>query len=132
MIIAGNPTLIRNVAINQARLASPEHPIINDVTGQSITTNLPANAPLRAPYQGVEVGFQQVQSTAQSNYNSLQVSLTRRFSKGLQFLASYTYSKSIDNASGNSASTGDVQDVSNVRGNQLDNRANRGPTRKWS
>ena len=34
-----------------------------------------------------------------SNYNSLQLSLEKRFSKGLQFQAAYTFSKSIDNAS---------------------------------
>jgi hypothetical protein len=119
--------LIRNVAINQARLASQQHPIINDVTGQAITTNTPANAALRAPYQGVEtVGFNQLQSTAQSTYSSLQMSLARRFPNGLQFLASYTHARSIDNASGNGASTGDVVDASSIGGNQLDNRANRG------
>jgi hypothetical protein len=119
--------LIRNIVINQARLASPQHPIINEVTGQVITTNTPTNATLRAPYQGVEVaGFNQIQSTAQSTYNSLQMSLARRLSKGLQFLAAYTYSKSIDNASGMSASTGDVRDTINILGDQLDNRANRG------
>jgi hypothetical protein len=36
---------------------------------------------------------------ANSNYNSLQVSLEKRFSHGLQFQAAYTFSKSIDNAS---------------------------------
>lgn len=121
--------LIRDIAINQARLASPQNPIINAVTGQVITTNTPAatNVALRAPYQGVEVGsFLQIQSTAQSTYNSLQLSMTRRLSKGLQFLASYTYAKSIDNASGGSDSSGDVRDTINIAGNQLDNRANRG------
>lgn len=121
--------LIRDLAINQARLASPQRPIINAVTGQAITTNTPAatNVALRAPYQGVEVGsFLQIQSTAQSTYNSLQMSLTRRLTKGLQFLASYTYAKSIDNASGGSDSTGEVRDTINIAGNQLDNRANRG------
>lgn len=34
-----------------------------------------------------------------SNYNSLQASLERRFSHGLQFEAAYTYSKSIDDSS---------------------------------
>ena len=93
--------LIRDIGINQARLASPQRPIINAVTGPAITTNTPANVALRAPYQGVEVGgFLQIQSTAQSTYNSLQMSLTRRLSKGLHFLASYTYAKSLDNASG--------------------------------
>jgi hypothetical protein len=119
--------LIRNVRINQASLASPQHPIINQVTGQTITTNMPANVALRAPYQGIEVGnFQQVQSTAQSTYNSLQMSLTRRLSRGLQFLAAYTFAKSIDNAAGGSASTGDTVDGFPGRANQFDNRANRG------
>jgi hypothetical protein len=119
--------LIRDIAINQARLASPQRPIVNAVTGQVITTNTPGNVALRAPYQGVEVGsFLQIQSTAQSTYNSLQMSLTRRFSKGLQFLASYTYAKSIDNASGGSESSGDVRDTINIAGDQLDRRANRG------
>ena len=36
---------------------------------------------------------------ANSAYNSLQVSLEKRFSKGLQLQAAYTYSKSIDQAS---------------------------------
>jgi len=36
---------------------------------------------------------------ANSAYNSLQVSFERRMSKGLQFLAAYTWSKSIDEAS---------------------------------
>jgi hypothetical protein len=36
---------------------------------------------------------------ANSAYNSLQVSLERRFAKGLQFLAAYTWSKSFDDAS---------------------------------
>ncbi len=121
--------LIRDLAINQARLASPQRPIINAVTGQVITTNTPAatNVALRAPYQGVEVGsFLQIQSTAQSSYNSMQMSLTRRLSRGLQFLASYTYARSLDNASGGSDSMGEVRDTINIAGNQFDNRANRG------
>jgi hypothetical protein len=114
--------LLRPVAINQARLASQQQPITNEVTGQTITTNTVANAGLRAPFQGVEInGFNQIQSTAQSSYNSLQMSLARRPSKGLQFLASYTYARSIDNASGQ-----DTFDTFPVFGNQLDNRANRG------
>lgn len=40
-----------------------------------------------------------------SNYNSLQVKLQKNFTHGLQFLASYTYSKSLDYA-GSSASGG--------------------------
>jgi hypothetical protein len=49
------------------------------------------------------------------------MSLTRRLSKGLQLLASYTYAKLLDNASGQ----GGI-DTSHILGNQLDDRANRG------
>jgi hypothetical protein len=68
-------------------------------------------------------GFQVAQSNAGSNYNSLQTSLTKRFSHGLQFLASYTYSRSIDYISGNStagnefiAAPGNQQDLASMRG----------------
>ena len=125
--------LFRNVGINQARLASPQKPIINEVLhalglpGDVITTNTPANAQLRAPFQGVSTNsFGQRQTTAQSSYNSLQVSLTRRLSSGLQLLGSYTYAKSIDNASGGAFGTGQSADSGFILGNQLDNRANRG------
>jgi len=114
--------LFRNVRINQARLASPQQPIVNAVTGQVITTNTPVNAMLRAPYQGADnAGFLQFQYTAESAYNSLQMSLTRRLTKGLQLLASYTYAKSLDNASGQAG-----LDTSHILGNQFDSRANRG------
>lgn len=39
------------------------------------------------------------ETTGNSDYNSLQASLEKRFSRGLQFQAAYTFSKSIDNAS---------------------------------
>ena len=125
----------RQIAINQAHLASPQNPIVNIVTGATITTNTPANALLRAPFQGVEInGFFQNQSTAQSSYNSLQASLTKRLSRRLQLLGSYTYARSMDNSSGQGAGAGisgivnpgAIGDTSSILGNQLDNRANRG------
>jgi hypothetical protein len=131
--------LLTNVGINQARLASQQHPVINEVLsalnlpGAVITTNTPANAQLRAPFQGASLsvagasvpGFGLTQTTAQSTYNSLQVSATKRFSEGLQFLAGYTYAKSIDNASGGAIGAAGI-DSGSILGNQLDNRANRG------
>jgi Carboxypeptidase regulatory-like domain/TonB-dependent Receptor Plug Domain len=127
--------LFRQVGINQARLASPTNPITNAVTGAVITTNTAANAALRAPFQGVSInGFFQNQSTADSRYNSLQASLTRRFANGLQFLASYTLAKAEDNASGQGGgpgaggvlNPGAVGETSAILGNQLDSDANRG------
>lgn len=127
------------MGINQAALASPEHPIVNEVLqalglpGAVITTNTPANAQLRAPFQGASLsssgssvpGFGQTQTTGQSTYNSLQVSMTKRLSKGSEFLAAYTYSKSIDNASGGAIGAAGI-DSGAILGNQLDRRANRG------
>lgn len=45
-------------------------------------------------------GMVQVQSSAVSHYDSLQLSVTKRLSHGLQFLASYTFARSIDDYSG--------------------------------
>ncbi|MBI1761181.1 MAG: TonB-dependent receptor [Acidobacteria bacterium] len=127
--------LFRQVALNQARLASTASPIVNEATGATITTNTPANAALRAPFQGVGINnFSLNQSTAQSSYHALQASLTKRLARGLQFLASYTWAKSIDNASGQGGGAGiggvinpgGVGETIGVLGNQLDNRANRG------
>lgn len=127
--------LFRQVAINQAPLVATGSSITNPVTGAVITTNTPANAALRAPFQGVSVnGFFQNQSTAKSEYNSLQLSLTRRFTNGLQFLASYTRARSIDNASGQGGgpgaggvlNPGAVGETSAILGDQFDKRANRG------
>ena len=42
----------------------------------------------------------QIVTDATSNYNSLQIGIQRRFAKGLSFQGSYTYSHSIDDASG--------------------------------
>jgi len=127
--------LFRQIGINQARLATASSPVVNQVTGAVITTNTPANAAQRAPIQGAALnGFFQNQSTAQSSYNSLQASVTKRFSNGLSFLASYTLAKSIDNASGQGGGPGTggvinpgaVGETSAILGNQFDNRANRG------
>lgn len=127
--------LFRQLAINQAPLVATGSSITNPVTGAVITTNTPANAAARAPFQGVSInGFFQNQSTAQSKYNALQMSLTKRMSKGVQFLASYTLAKSIDNGSGQGGgpgtggvvNPGGVGETSIVLGNQHSNLANRG------
>jgi hypothetical protein len=113
--------LFRQVAINQARLNAID--------------NTPANAQNRAPFQNVMVGgnFLQDQSTAQSTYHSMQLNLVRRLARGLQFQAAYTFSKSLDNASGTGGAgtnglsvTSSNLDTGVITGNQIDDRANRG------
>jgi len=87
--------------INQANLASESNPI----RGQ--TVNTPTNVRLRAPFLGfVPSSLTQVEASASSWYNAMAVSLTKRFSQGLQFLASYTWSKSMDDSFSSEGSTG--------------------------
>ncbi|HEV3199124.1 MAG TPA: TonB-dependent receptor, partial [Bryobacteraceae bacterium] len=84
-------------AIDQAVLASASAP----VNGQ--TTNTSANTQLRVPYVGFSpAGLLAEETAADSRYNSLQASVTRRLARGLRFLASYTFSKSMDDTSGGS------------------------------
>ena len=127
--------LFRSVNVNQSQIASPVHPVTNAVTGQVITVNSIENAALRAPMQGVStIGFALNQTNAQSIYHSLQISVNRRLSRGLQFSGSYSFSKSIDNASGpgggasidGTLDRGGGMDTANIWGNQLDPRSNRG------
>jgi hypothetical protein len=55
-----------------------------------------AGCPTKAP---VFSGIFSEDTIAHSNYNSLQALFEKRFSHGVQFQASYTFSKSLDNAS---------------------------------
>ncbi|HEX9959974.1 MAG TPA: hypothetical protein VGB00_03525, partial [Pyrinomonadaceae bacterium] len=71
--------------------------------------------------KNVTGGVQQVSTTSLSNYNSLQMSLSKRFDNGLQFLAAYTFGKSIDYYSG-----GSLNELANVAGDQFNWRSNRG------
>lgn len=94
----------------------------NPIRGQ--TDNTLANLNLRVPLQGFSIaGWQQIDSEGASWYNALEASLTKRFSHGLQFLASYTWAKALstDYAS-STASNGGL-----MVGNQYDPRARYGP-----
>ena len=83
--------LMRQRSLDQAQLASASHPIRGE------TTNTLANVPLREPILGFSPdGLVQVESGGASKYDGLEVSLTKRFRYGLQFLASYTFSKTLD------------------------------------
>lgn len=68
-------------------------------------------------------GNQQVQTTSLSTYRSLQLSLSKRFSDGLQFLTAYTTGNSTDYYSG-----GTVNELVNTAGDQFNWRTNRGPS----
>ncbi len=94
--------LINVFTFNQGAAGTPPF------TGSGFSTNKILN------------GFQRAETSANSHYDSLQASLTKRFSKGLQFLASYTFSKSIDDISGQptnelAAAPGDQQNRKSQR-----------------
>jgi hypothetical protein len=77
--------------LNQALHASPDHPI----RGQ--TSNTLANIGLRVPVPGIRPdSLREIESEGSSWYNGLETNLTKRLSHGLQFLASYTFSKTLD------------------------------------
>jgi len=85
-------------SFNQALLASPANPV------NGATTNSNANILQRLPFAGVSPGSLLSESLFPANYNSLQTSLTKRLSHGFQFLASYTWSKILDDTSGSGGS----------------------------
>ncbi len=60
-----------------------------------------------------------MESNANSNYNSLQVTVNKRLSKGLQMLLSYTWSHSIDDYSGS-----DVSDITLIPGDMVNEQKN--------
>jgi hypothetical protein len=101
--------LLQVVTLNQ--------PMFNRATGQFT----PPLGPFLSTQKNPAGGIQQVQSTSNSNFDSFQLSVTKRFSKGLQFLASYTVGKSIDNYSGAA-----INELTAVAGDQFNTSANRG------
>jgi hypothetical protein len=102
------------------RIATPADPVVvTDVNGNSysITENTLANGPIRSsnPQINGYNGFQIFDNAAYSNYNSLQTTLSRRWSHGY-FQAAYTWSKSMDvNSSGNTAFNTAFNDETNLR-----------------
>jgi hypothetical protein len=78
-------------SLNQALDASPSHPI------NGATSNTLANIGLRVPIPGIRPdSLRETESEGTSWYNGLEVSLTKRLGHGLQFLGSYTFSKTLD------------------------------------
>jgi hypothetical protein len=82
------------VEFNQAVIATPQNPF----NGVTTTTN--ENIAQRVPFEGVASGSYTCGTTFSADYNSLQSSLTQRFRHGLDFQASYTFSKNLDYTSG--------------------------------
>jgi hypothetical protein len=92
-------------SLNQALDASPENPV------NGVSSNTLANIGLRVPVPGIRAdSLREIESEGSSWYNGLEISLAKRVSHGLQFLASYTFSKILDTdgADINSTSAGNA------------------------
>lgn len=103
-----------SLEFNQALLASAQHPV------NGTAMNTAANVVQRVPFQGIATGSLFSDTKFEANYNSLQASVTRRFSHGLQFLGSYTWSKILDETSGSGGS--DVFELWLLTNNQNNSR----------
>ena len=78
-------------SLNQALDASNGNPI------RGVTSNTVANISLRVPIPGIlPDSFREMESAGSSWYNGLEASLRKQSSNGLQFLATYTFSKTLD------------------------------------
>lgn len=109
-----------SVEFNQALLASPANPVNGEAT------NSVNNVIQRVPYAGIAPGSLVSETAFQANYNALQASVTKQLSRGLQFLGSYTWSRTLDETSGSSGSQ--VFELWLLTNNQREPRQNYGPT----
>ncbi|HZU42037.1 MAG TPA: carboxypeptidase regulatory-like domain-containing protein [Terriglobales bacterium] len=112
---------IRTRSVNQAILATVSNPIRGE------TTNTLSNISARVPIEGwAPDGIALIESEGNSWYNGLESTLTKRFSNGLQFLVSYTFSKSLDTDAANVVGT--AANGSLTLGDQNDPAARYGPS----
>jgi hypothetical protein len=97
--------LVRQRSLNQALSTSASRPI------RGLTTNSVANIPLRVPILGIPPdSLVEMESEGSSWYNGLEASMSKGLRHGVQFLASYTFSKTLDTdgASINETSSGNA------------------------
>jgi hypothetical protein len=98
-------SVIQPAAANFFRPSGPNYFLVQGVTGGAVTPAvlngaLAATGSLRTP--GVISPFGSINaqvSDGNSNYNAMTLDLKKRFTKNFQFLASYTWSHSIDDSS---------------------------------
>ena len=99
------------------QLLTTNQPVYNPATN----TFAAPFAPFVSAQKNATGGLQHVRTDSNSHYDSLQMSVTKRFSDGLHFLSAYTFGKSIDYYSG-----GTVNELVSTPGDQRDWKSNRG------
>ena len=121
--------LVKNYLLEVGYVGSKGTKLLQVITLNQPVYNRAANvfvAPLGTALgtqKMVASGIQQVQTSANSRYHSLQISMTRRAHRGLQFLAAYTLGKSTDYYSGSS-----INELVPMPGDQLNWKLNYGPS----
>jgi hypothetical protein len=100
------------IPFNQPQIATAANPVNGQTTSYGGTSPLDldnepistsefsGNAPVRVPFPGYDMNSVLYEAEGISNYNALQVQVHKRLSKGFQFSASYTWSHSLDDQSG--------------------------------
>src|SRR5208282_6215762 len=103
----GNQAVPSAVATDPTAPRRPAHQVTpGDTTGACTLAAYYANDGTYDCNGALDTGIAAFRSNTQSNYNSLQVRLEKRYAHGLQFEVAYTFAHSLDNAS--SASLGSV------------------------
>ena len=103
--------LLQTININQ--------PVYNQATN-SFSARLGAPTIISAN-KNVTGGVHQIQTSSNSNYNSFQATVTKRFAQGAQITGAYTFGKSYDYYSGSG-----VNELTQVPGDQFDWKTNYG------
>ena len=99
--IEGNPPAFIPGMSNSAAFCAPQSPPCpisneNDVNNRRLYSGCTLEDP---PSSCIYSSVGEIASVSNSSYNALEASLRKRFSHGLSFLASYTWSHSIDDVS---------------------------------
>jgi hypothetical protein len=84
-------------------LASPTNPIncgYDGISTDCITSTTTANVTLRVPYLGISPADYVFGPDESYKYNSLQATVRKQFSHGLQFQAAYTFSRAFSTGAG--------------------------------
>jgi Carboxypeptidase regulatory-like domain/TonB dependent receptor len=97
--IEGNPTVFVPGAVTTGSGCSPAIPCPISTENNVNQRRLYSGCTLANPSNCVYSSVGEIASIANSSYNALEASLRKRFNHGLSFLASYTWSHSIDSVS---------------------------------
>lgn len=122
-LTAGGGVFVSPIAANFFRPSAPNYFFISSITGGLVSKAIfdaASAGSLRTPGPISPFGDVSAQlSDGNSNYNAMNLELKRRFSNNFQFLASYTWSHSIDDSS-DLQTLLKPQDNRNFRGERAD------------